>query len=113
MKYSADDLYQEWQQCWGNLEEKWKPLFLTHPSISSILRFDTKLIQIALSKHKKLESIATYLDATAYPESKIERPKQAKSFDPPGSMQQAVNVSYKNNKLDPKIPDGDWWREQN
>jgi hypothetical protein len=112
MKYSEEDFYQEWQRCFGNLEEKWKPLFLAHPSLSLILRFDSKLIQIALSKHKKLESIATYLDATSYPESHNKQQVKSKELDPPGSMQQAVNVSYKNNKLDPKLPDSDWWREQ-
>jgi hypothetical protein len=112
MKYSAEDFYQEWQRCWGNLEESWQPLFVAHPSLSFILRFDSRLIQIALSKHKKLESIATYLDATSYPEPKNKQQVKANSFDPPGSMQQAVNVSYKNSKLDPKLPDSDWWREQ-
>ena len=111
MRYSADDLLKEWQLCWGELEEKWKPLFLSHQSISFILRFDSKLIQLALTKHKKLQLIANYLDATSYPEARITRYVQPLNFDPPGSMQQAINASYKNSKFDPKIPDDDWWRE--
>jgi hypothetical protein len=112
MKYSEEDFYHEWQRCFGNLEEKWKPLFLAHPSLSFILRFDSKLIQIALSRHKKLESIASYLDVTSYPESHNKQQVKSKELDPPGSMQQAVNVSYKNNKFDPKAHDSDWWLEQ-
>lgn len=112
MKYSVEDFYKEWQMSWGNLEKKWKPLFLAHPSLSFILGFDSKLIQIALSKHKKLELIASYLDTTSYPESQKKQQVKVASFDPPGSLQQAISVSYKNNKLDPKVPESDWWREQ-
>ena len=114
MKYSEDELLKDWEFYWGKLEEKWLPTFLNHQSIKSILNYDRKLVQIAISKHSKLISIADYLHQTSFPEVKAQKKSHSKIqvFDRPGSMQQAVNVARKNNKLDPKIPDNDWWREK-
>lgn len=114
MKYSAEELLKDWEFYWGKLEEQWLPTFFKHPSINSILKYDRKLVQIAISKHSKLISIADYLLRTSFQEVKVQRKSSSKIqvFDSPGSMQQAVNVARKNNKLDPKIPDNDWWREK-
>ena len=114
MEYSEDELLKDWEFYWGKLEEKWVPTFLNHESINSILKYDRKLVQIAISKYSKLISISNYLHQTSFPELKTKRKSDSKLqvFDKPGSMQHAVNVAYKNNKLDAKIPDNDWWREK-
>jgi hypothetical protein len=110
--YSAQEFLDDWQEHWGPMDLKWAPLFLSNESLKSILGFDRRLVLIAITKSRKLKLIAEYLEKTSYRKNVIEVKPNPSNRIADKEMQQAIKAGYLNNKFDPKIPDTDWWRDQ-
>ncbi len=112
MTYSAQEFMDDWQEYWGPLDLKWTPLFLSDESLQFILSFDRRLVLIAITKNRKLKLIAKYLEKTSFKKNVTKVKSYPTSSVSDFEMQQAINAGYLNNKFDPKIPDTDWWRDQ-
>ena len=106
MTYNEIDFFRDWESHWGKMDKKWIKDFLSHDSLPIILSYDPKLVKYAITRARKLESIAKYLkNRVEIKDSSVTTPK-------PGSMQQATNVVFKARMNEPGLPSEDWWREQ-
>lgn len=106
MTYNEVDFFKDWESHWGKLDKKWIKDFLSHKSLPLILTFEPNLIKYAITRARKLENIAKYLQyRTEVKNDSDSRPK-------PGSMQQAIDVVFKQRINEPGLPSDDWWREK-
>jgi hypothetical protein len=110
--YSQQKFLDDWQEYWGQLDAKWLPTFLNHQSLEVILGFDRKLVLIAITKSRKLIGIAKYLEVKSRDRASNEAQTAPIIQRSDRDIQAAIRAGYLNSKYDPKIPDNDWWREQ-
>ncbi len=55
---SANDILSFWQECHGELTNRWKSLFISDPKVTQILRFGSnESIKVAIKRNKKLSDI--------------------------------------------------------
>ena len=106
MTYNEIDFFKDWESHWGKMDKRWIKDFLSHESLPIILSYDPKLIKYAITRSRKLETIAKYL------KYRVEAKGDSVTTSNPGSMQQAINVVFKARMNEPGLPAEDWWREQ-
>ncbi len=60
---TRDEVLSTWESKWGNLHEKWKPVFLSDLKLSQIIECHPDLIREAIRRQKKLDLIILELEA--------------------------------------------------
>jgi hypothetical protein len=108
----SQDVLVFWESKWGSLPADWKARFLSHPAIQKILYFPDDWISESINRNIKLDEALKLLEKSAaihFPEyssapplEEIETPEKYAE-----RMKRLLQFS------DVKIPEDDWWREQN
>ena len=109
---NSQDLLSFWESCWGSLPQQWKTDFLSHPAVKKILYFPDDWITKSIGRNIKLDAALKLLEKSAavhYPE-----------YSPaPSSEEIETSEEYAERMKrllkfpETKIPEDDWWREQN
>jgi len=107
----SQDILSQWESNWGSLSLDWRSKFLSHPAIPKILYYPDDWITQALSRHIKLDKILKLLEKSAevhYPAEYA--PQTLEVIETPEEYAKRLNRILQ--PLDIKIPEDDWWREQ-
>ena len=104
---SANDVLGFWQECHGELTNRWKALFVSDPKIDQIIRFgSSEAIMVAIKRNRKLTDILEDLkmqDEKTSNFNNIENPFSNSIPDVIGEKPQSLGYWYKWNNV---------WRKQ-
>ena len=108
---NSQDILSHWERNWGPLSLDWRSKFLSHPAISKMLYYPDDWIRQALNRHIKLDAALKLLEKSAQVHYPDEYSPQAFEIESPEKHAEIMKKFLQSPEI--KIPEDDWWREQN
>jgi len=107
----SQDILSHWESNWGSLSLDWRSKFLSHPAIPKMLYYPDDWIRQALNRHIKLDAALKLLEKSAEVHYPDEDSPQTFEIETPEKYAERVRRFSQSSEI--KIPEDDWWREQN
>jgi hypothetical protein len=108
----SQDILSQWESNWGPLSLDWRSKFLSHPAIPKMLYYPDDWIRQALNRHIKLDAALKLLEKSAEVHYAVKNaPQTLEAIETPEEYDERIKRVLQS--PDFKIPEDDWWREQN
>ena len=111
-KLSAEGILQVWEECYGELDPRWKSKFLEHRAIEGLIHFPDSWIRIGFKYTSKLDEALRILRKSEVRFRQGGNKPEIESIDPDD-----LTVYMKHLHPNPEINTrksfaAEWWREQ-